>query len=74
MDFFKDASLNSEKERAGIGCVCIDDKKSETSEYSTFFKIDNIHFAELYAFIDFIVPITVASLPSFRFLMYVLDE
>lgn len=49
MDFFTDASLNSEKEIAGIGCVCIDDKKSETSEYSTFFKIDNIHFAELYA-------------------------
>ena len=49
MDFFTDASLNSAKSIAGIGCVCVDDKNGETSEYSAFYQIDNIHFAELYA-------------------------
>ena len=49
MDFFTDASLNGEKQVAGIGCVCVDDRSDETSEFASFFKMDNIHFAELYA-------------------------
>ncbi|MBE6449241.1 MAG: reverse transcriptase-like protein [Alphaproteobacteria bacterium] len=49
MDFFTDASFNSEKKMAGIGCVCVDKANGEVSHHSSCIKVENIQLAELCA-------------------------